>query len=637
MSNLTMDLTGSLENYAVANRVFKISKYGQYIDFNAPVFADSVKVYLISTGINDVQLSLDEDFVIPEEFVSSCDNDLSSATLQDPKFNKKLISGIQMIKPVENGSTYTVAINYQRLYPNQYRTAYIHNEPLNLTPELFRDVLEKVEQHDRLLNRVTDITTSAGDSSILLEVDDTYTNTNNDITNEEHVVNTSGNRFLIHPKGGSFYYSSLVVKYPATGETLELNKDYRIIGMNEAATKACNVNVAGGIYDYILIIKPINGILTIDYHAFGGEPTLDNYRQVLNYYQNLINYLNDSKTLTESSLGKTEILTSVYDRLNALEADMRRLQGTPSYGDITNGKSILMKLFAETQGLHWYTIAKLYKTLGNTSPCTADTFTFRLQSELTHIQMTCAVSVDLSNQQGDRVNASMIADNYPRGYVPFSDYSEINKIVRPQLRVVWNEQDKASGAYLQLGFELKGVLEETIQIEDISGRESCWQLVDEIATVTTPNDSDFKLPDGESTWSTLLPVSRQESTLVPFRKGHLIWAGTEKMNRDEGGWQYTEISGDDLLINKTVDITKIKKLRVNIEEVGGLQFPVDIEFNSGTNHLKGHSGFTYQDQPVYINAEIYYIDSEPVVRLNWDVIAGVDSNELNIRDLVIFL
>ena len=69
MSNLTMDLTGSLENYAVANRVFKISKYGQYIDFNAPVFADSVKVYLISTGINDVQLSLDEDFVIPEEFV----------------------------------------------------------------------------------------------------------------------------------------------------------------------------------------------------------------------------------------------------------------------------------------------------------------------------------------------------------------------------------------------------------------------------------------------------------------------------------------------------------------------------------------------------------------------------------------
>ena len=57
---------------------FKISKYGQYIDFNAPVFADSVKVYLISTGINDVQLSLDEDFVIPEEFVSSCDHYLAT-------------------------------------------------------------------------------------------------------------------------------------------------------------------------------------------------------------------------------------------------------------------------------------------------------------------------------------------------------------------------------------------------------------------------------------------------------------------------------------------------------------------------------------------------------------------------------
>lgn len=634
-----MDLTGSLDNYRISDRIFKISKYGQYVDFNTPVFADSIKVYLISAGVNDIQLSEGDDYIIPDDFVSSCDNDLSAAMLQDSKFASKLVSGIQMIRTAEGmNNTYTVAITYQRLYPSQYRTAYLHNEPLNVTPELVRDMIDKIEQHDSLLNRVTEISTDQSSTSILLELDEDCSNANNEIVDEEHVVSTSGNRILIHPKGGRFYYNSVVVKYPATGETLVLNKDYRIVGMDAGATKVSSYQETGGVYNFILIETPINGTVTVDYHAFGGQPTLDNYRQILSFYSNIISYLNDAQTLTESSLGRTEIITSVYDRLNDLEAKMRRLQGTPAYGDITDGKAILMKLFAETQGLHWYTIATLYRTLGDTSPCTADTFTFRLQSELTHIQMTCAVSVDLSNQEGDRVNATMIADNYPRGYTPFTDYSNIARIVRPQLRVVWNEQDSASGACLQLGFELKNVLEETISIEDVSGHESCWKLVDEIATVTTPDDSDFKLPDGSSTWSTLLSSSRAESTLVPFRKGHLIWAGTEPMNTETTGWKYLAINGDDILLDESVDITKIKKLRVNVEEVGGLQFPVDIEFNSGTNHLKGHSSFTHQDQPVYINAEIYYdVDQKITTRLNWDVVAGIDSNELDIRDLVIFL
>lgn len=638
MANLTMDLTGSLANYKVGDRIFKISKYGQTINFGTAVFADTIKVYLLSSGVNNLELTLNTDYTIPDDCISSCDNDLSAALLQDSSFARQLVSGIQMIRPLTVDPTYTIAISYQRLYPNQLRTAYLHNEPLNVTPDLIADMIDKLETHDSLLNRVTDISTLDSGTSILLEQDETCTNENNFITEEEHIVNTSGNRFLIHPKGGRFYYDTLVVRNAATGEVLQLGKDYRIIGMDAAATKATSYQVAGGVYNFILIVAAINGRVSIDYHAFGGEPTLDNYRSLLNYYSNLVSYLNDASTLTETNLGRTEIMLSVFDRISTLEEQMRRLQGSPAYGDLTDGKTILMKLFAETQGLHWYTIATLYKTSGNTAPCTADTFTFRLQTELTHVQIMCSVAVDLSNQSGDKLNVNMISDNYPRGYVPFSDYSEISKIVRPQIRVVYNEQDSASGACLQLGFELKGLLEETISIEDMSGHESCWKLVDEVATVTLPQDTDFKLPDGTSTWSNLLPSSRLESMLVPFQKGHLIWAGTEVMNRDETGWKFKEISGEDLLIDSSVDITKFKKLRVDVEEVDGLQFPVDIQFNSGTNHLKGHSSFTHQDLPVYINAEIYYDDTgAPVVRLNWDVTAGVESNILQIRDIVIFL
>ena len=221
-------------------------------------------------------------------------------------------------------------------------------------------------------------------------------------------------------------------------------------------------------------------------------------------------------------------------------------------------------------------------------------------------------------------------------YTPFTDYGSIDKIIRPQLRVVWDDQDTASGAYLQLGFELTNMMEETLAIMDLSGQDSCWKLVDEVSTVTTPKDSDFLLPDGTSTWSTSLSKSLQESMLVPFHQGHLIWAGTQAMNRPNDGWQYFQIS-DDLLIDSSVDITRIKRLRVDVEEVNGLQFPVDINFNAGTDHLKGHAAFTHQEQPVYINAEIYYEDNKPVCRLNYDVIAGTESNELDIRDLVIFL
>ena len=634
MSNLTMDLTGSLENYLVENEVFKISKYGQCVDFHTPIFKDSLVVTLITSGVNGIQLVVDEDFIIPEECVNSCDNDLSRAMLQDPDFNSTLISGIRITRAVEAGTTFTISCTYQRLYPAQLRTAYLHGEPLIVTPELIADMVNKIEQHDVFVNKVSSLTTDDSSSSILLEEDVDCTNANNEIIDEDHIVNTSGNRFLIHPKGGSFYKHSLVIKLASTGEVLTEGTDYRVIQMDAGATKASTYQGVGGIWKFILILRSINGHVLVSYHAFGGEPTLDNYRELQELYAAIIQYLSDSSMLTAETLGSTELMTSIFDRVNKLEAQVRRLQGTPSYGDLTDGKTIVMKLFAETQGLHWFTIAKLYKIDGDTTPCIADTFTFRLQTEQTHIQMTASVAVDLSNQKGDIMNVTMLNDNYPRGYVPFSDYSKIDRIIQPQLRVVWNEQDSVSGAYLQLGFELKNVLEETVQIEDISGHESCWLLVDEVATVTTPQDDDFALPDG-STWSTLLQKHRLESMMVPFRNGHLIWAGTVNMN-DSTGWQYHEFA-DDLILDTSVDITKFKKLRVDVSETDGFQFPVDIQFNSGTDHLKGHASFTHNNEPVYINAEIFIVNNKIYVRLNWDVVAAVESNPLEIKDLVIFL
>ena len=41
----TMDLTGKHPNYAETNRVFRVFKYGQLINFEATVFLESIEVF----------------------------------------------------------------------------------------------------------------------------------------------------------------------------------------------------------------------------------------------------------------------------------------------------------------------------------------------------------------------------------------------------------------------------------------------------------------------------------------------------------------------------------------------------------------------------------------------------------------
>ena len=634
MSNLTMDLTGTLANYSESNRVFRIFKYNQLVDFETTVFTNSIHVFMISGGVT-TELTYGIDYTVPKEFINSCDNDISAAKLMDPSFNADLCRGIKMLRGVTYGTTYTIAINYQRLYPNQLRTAYFHNEPLNLTPELMLDVVTSIERLKLLSNNVADVTSVSSAQSVLLELDESKTNMNNYIVEEEHLLNVSGGRFIIQPKGGSFYYDSVTVYHPASNEALTLGTDYFIVGMDEAKTKATSYKAP--VYNFIMVVKPISDTVKVSYHAFGGDPTIDNYRELLKNINNITEYLNDAKTVTEDNLGSTELMTSLFERIETLESEMRRLQGVPSYGDITAGKCTLFKLYTPTPGLHWYTIASLYNINGvGTVPCTADTFTFRLQTNISHIQFTASVSFDMNNNVNDRVNVNVINENYPRGYVPFTDYSNIASIIQPQIRVVWNESDTVTGAYLQLGFELKGMLEETVSIEDLSGHESCWKLVDEITTVTVPQDSDFILPDNSSVWSSLLPSSKKEDMLVPFNKGHLAWCGTQPLNRPAEGWQYFEIS-DDLLIDHNTNIRKFTGLRLDIAEVGGYQYPVDIKFNSGTEVLKGHATFTHQNEVAYVNAEVYRENSKIVIRLNYEITAGITSNELDLKDIVVLL
>lgn len=633
MTNLNMDLTGLHASYAMRDRVYRIFKYGQLVDLESVIFKDTLKVYMISSGLGAYELTYGEDYDIPEQFVSSCDNDMSAAKLIQPTFDRELISGIRMLRGVEN-DYYTIQIEAQQLYPNQIRTAYFHNTPIQVTPELIQDIIYNLEQLNIQAKKVVEVSDLSDTGLLYLEMDETETNMNNLITDEEHLLSVTSGRFMIHPKGGSFYKDSVKVKHPATGSVLQEGIDYFIVGMNVAKTKA--TSSTSPVYDFILVSTPIVGEVLVTYHAFGGETTIDNFKELLQDVNNIQQYLKDAKALTVDSLGSTEIMTSLFERIDKLETKMRRLEGTPSYGDVTSGKSILMKLFTDRypSSLNWWTIASLYTTLGNQAPCTADTFIFRFQGHYSHMQFIAAVAVDLNNIFNNKFNVNIISENTPRGFVPFNDYAQIERIIRPQLRVIWNDSPKASGALLQLGFELKGMMEETICIEDISGHESCWKLVDEIKGVSLPANDNVMLPN-QAIWSTSLEESKQESILMPFKKGHLLWAGAVELNRPVDGWNY-KVFTEDLFIDPSTDVSRITKLRLNLQEDAGMVYAVDIPFNSEMETLSGRTVDIYNSQPAYYNAEITKKDNGVELLLNYDVTAGVDANKLILRDMLIY-
>ena len=646
MANLNMDLTGTNPNCKETNILVQVFKSGQRINFGTPVHADSIHIFYASGGLANQELILDTDYTIPDEYTD--DDNCSRARLVDSSFDKRIVTGVllNVVPPAEG--VLKLSLSYQRLFPTHTTNAYIERETIAWTPELARSVVDDIQALKLRVTKLDDTGSLTNAKAVVLDIDTKCTNKDNIIKDEEQIVDVPKGKFTIQPKHGSFFYSTVRVRLKSNGAELVQGTDFIITGMDSARTKASEAT--DSVYQFIVITAPIVGTVLIDYHAYGGEPTIDQYRDLLGDVNNIIGYINNSNTVTESNLGGTSVITSMIERIHTLEDKMRRLDGTPSYGDITSGNATLMKIIGDggDNQLHWYTIASLYMAaprdeLSSMSPTTADTFIFRLQTKNTHFQFQLAVSVDLNNTEGEVLHVTTISDNYPRGFTPFEDYTKIDRIIRPQIRVIWNKSTRATGALLQLGFECRNILEETMCIEDMSGHESVWKLVEEIKGVTQPADDMVSLPDGKSTWSDIRPESKQEAVLIPFTKGHLAWIGNVDLNRPVAGNQHRKITGDEILLHPNTDISRIRTLRLDIAELDGYTTVQDIQFNTGTDHPTGSVSFVHNNKPAYVIAEIYKEKNGEddleniVINLSYEVSAGLESNIISIKDMVVFV
>lgn len=648
---LSPDFTKSEDCCRVENDARVVFKYGQILSFTSPIYADTLEVTLLGTGQATKTFLRDVDWEVTTEDLD--EDTLSRMKLQDPQFDAEIIKSIRIIKDVYEGVQYSLALSYQRVYPIRARQILLHNEPIIFDADMARDMLEDIEYLKALTMPIKNINgTPELPSPRLLEEDPHGENVDNVIENEVHAINVPNNKMYIHPIAGAFFKDSLTVRQlvyaneetntPESSITLQEGTDYLVVGLDRA--KTATTSNPSGVYHFIIFTIAIVGDVSISYRAYGGDPTLYDQRAMNETLVAIVSYLNQINSLTPDTLNRAPVFQALSHEVFHLREDMRRLtrEGTANYGDLTNGQTLKKKLIANDNETHWWTIAELYKvdtTSGPSEVMTAGEFTFRLESMYKKLMFTCAVDVNL--QREDRVmDVSIINDCCPKGFVPFEDYSNLDLIPRPQLRIIYNRNDQMnSGVYLQLGMKLTGVYEEVIAVEDISGKESCWKLVnvidDDDTSAANYQDNVVTLPNDVHVWDKLNPESLWESTLVPFKKGHLVWAGSTYVNRPNIGKVSINL---DHFLDDDIDIKSIKKARVEFTETGGNRFAQEVAFIDGTEEKTGSTSFVYNGANAYINIFIKRnVETQHLnitTEVNTD--AGLSANALALRHVFLF-
>lgn len=312
---------------------------------------------------------------------------------------------------------------------------------------------------------------------------------------------------------------------------------------------------------------------------------------------------------------------------------MRKLVNSSSYGDVTDGKTALKKIAATDNDLHFYTIAELYMVDGSSEIVTADRMHIRVQTVQSKIMFDAMITVNLNNET-DKFTVNLLAENYDKGFVPFEDYSQIENAIHPQLRIVYNDDDTfTSGVLLQLGIEFKGFVEETVVIEDLSGKESCWLLLDGSTTAVPPEDNSIELPNGTAVYDETNPDSTAISTLVPFKGGFIAWAGSVSLNRPDGGYKVTEFEH---YIPENVDLTKISHARLELQEGDDTLFPVRVDFIPGSDDMTGLGHFMYNSEAAYANLRIWNDVDGIKMTLSSDVDRTASATPLDLKHVFIF-
>lgn len=554
-----LDLTGTDERFKVEDHrinIFPVAGYKFVVNLSRPTYEHTIKIYNTAT-LPYIELNKGIDWIIDSTDIDY--NAMGKARLADVNFSFTLVKSVTII--IHPDPYVNISLSYNTLEMSYIDYNALGLDNVELTPELIYELSRDIAYLRDSKNPIEDLLSESIGTSPVMNIDLTGTASSNLIQGEVHTLNAQIGKVFIKPIGGSFYANSVIIRLSSTNTLLVRNVDYRIISCN--VNKTSMSSNTSGVYDIIHVTSGVIGDVTIQYQAFGGEATQQDINNIFRSVINVVQYINNASFLTPDTIGGTSVFLKLLQRLSNLEETVRILStnGTPTYADSTNGKAYLHRFTSpDSVNKHWYTIAKLRNVAGSGTVYTKSSCRYKIFCSNAGLMFEVMISADIDNVINP-LTMKVLNSNDKANYIPYNNYSNIDLQINPEFRLIWNEElDVRSGAYLQIGFNLKHIGLETVAIEDLSGVESCWIMIQPPATAVNPSDDTITLPDGSSIWSSVSAASKKAIVSYTPERGYLAWAGSLNLTDVDG--TSTNIS----IIGSTVDfnIDNVKKVCFHI-------------------------------------------------------------------------
>ena len=600
------DLTGSNPDYAITGDVTMFVTTNTSLKFPDSIYATSLTIYPFGETTPLVEGT---DYVFnPSDY----DYTTMAATMASVAgWNKSLLHSFTIIRP-EAQLPLKVSMSYQTFYLRT-PTVPVTNAAgsINFTPDLAAEMYNDLVTIKQTLFSSVATAATTTEHPVLLQEDINETNPANVVTNEQWTVDTYSNNSVIFPVQGAFFADSVTVEIPASSggsaQTLVVNQDYMFQGLLPVMTSLSTNN--SGIYALIKILKPFSGQVNITYHALGGMVTTKIFGWAVQELSQIKQLLGTSNYLTASSLSSTPLIQTMQQQIEGIQSQMRAQVLNPTYGDSTNGTTVVKQIRSTDTAEHWFTVASLYQvaTSNPQQPVLTDHDGMNL-----HVQMTKAAYIADVN-----IAFNLNNPNYPFsvnvtnmiGKPGFTLWGTVDTTatIYPKWRVVYNQDPNAfTGAYLQIGMSLPN-LTETLTIEDRSGVQSTWILNTDTGTNSaplTPQDNGFTLPDGQSVWSNTVSGSLSVSytQMAQNSTGYMVLAGAYNLSTfvptSTTSFSQTALIPSTFLLQdiKSLDLwftdtsgTNNAKWRVSVPMAysggtasGGVLIPTSIDNNNST-------------------------------------------------------
>lgn len=423
-TKLIYDTTGTDPLFKVSDhRFYKNKLFSQTLSLKGPAYKSSVIVYNIQTGI---PVLLEEDV----DYTFNYNNEIAGVVgTIEPGWDVPAIDDIVLTDNVPQGAL--VSCYYQLV--EQYDIYEGYGDGPIPTPEAMKWLIDEVTYLAHSKDPIPNVSSHLN-TVRALDIDLTGLNPANMIVDERHNVDVPNNVKVIIPALGAFYKHDLVLRLAANGQELIEGTDYIVYECNLAKTKLSEH--PSGVYEYILILSPINGDVDMTYRAYGGAITVSDIQALRASINNITMALSDRGYITAENLGYSPIIMGIEERLVVLEDEVKHWPQTTH-----------TLIFENNTSQHWFTIGEVYMDDHYQVPVDEN---IGLSIECRQMGFKYEVTTTVNTMLAENDDMIVVTDSdYIRGGYPASDVS-IEEFKPVALRLVRSDIHD-EGMVLQIG------------------------------------------------------------------------------------------------------------------------------------------------------------------------------------------